>query len=70
MRVDPFLSPCTKLKSKWIKKNRDTEIYRGESGGNPRRYGYREKIPKQNSNDLCCKNMNGQMGPHKIAKLL
>jgi hypothetical protein len=20
MRIDPFLSPCTKLKSKWIKK--------------------------------------------------
>jgi hypothetical protein len=27
MLVDPFLSPCTKVKS------RDTETYRGESGG-------------------------------------
>jgi hypothetical protein len=45
MRVDPSFFPCTKLKSKWIKdlhkKNRDTEIYRGESGEKPRRYGHR-----------------------------
>jgi hypothetical protein len=35
---DPFLSPFTKLKSKWIKElliKPDTEIYRGESGEKP-----------------------------------
>jgi hypothetical protein len=35
MQIDPFLSPCTKLKSKWIKelhiKPIYTETYRGES---------------------------------------
>jgi hypothetical protein len=36
-------------------KTRDTEIYRGESGDNPRRYGPRGKIPEQHSNGLCCK---------------
>jgi hypothetical protein len=51
-------------------KTRDTEIYRGESGRDPRRYGHRGKIPKQNSNGLCCKIKNRKMEPHKIAKLL
>jgi hypothetical protein len=36
VQIDPFLSPCTKLKSKVdqgiLYKTRDTEIYRGESG--------------------------------------
>ena len=32
--------------------------------------GHRGKIPEQNSNGLCCKIKNQQMGPHKIAKLL
>jgi hypothetical protein len=51
-------------------KTRDTETYRGESGEKPRRYGHRGKIPEQNTNALCCKIKNQQMGPHKIAKLL
>jgi hypothetical protein len=61
MRIDPFLSPCTKLKSKWIKDlhiKSDTGIYRGESSEKPRRYGHRGKIPNQNSNGLCCKIKN------------
>jgi hypothetical protein len=74
MQIDSFLSPCTKLKSKWIKdlphKTRDTEINRGESREKPQRYGNRGKIPKQNSNSLCCKIKNRQMEPHKIVKLL
>jgi hypothetical protein len=57
MRIDLFLSACTKFTSKWIKEyiKPDTEIYRGESGENPQRYGHRGKIPKQNSNGQCCK---------------
>jgi hypothetical protein len=49
MRMDPFLSPRTKVKSKWIKKlhiKPDTETYRGESGEKPQRYGHRGKIPE------------------------
>jgi hypothetical protein len=47
-QIDPFLYPCTKLRSKWIKelhikkqnnKNRDNEIFRGESGEKHQRYG-------------------------------
>jgi hypothetical protein len=37
VQIDPFLSPCTKLKSKWIKDiyiKPETEIYRGECGEN------------------------------------
>jgi hypothetical protein len=39
-------------------KTRDTETYRGESGGKPQRYGHRGNIPDQNSNGLCCKSEN------------
>jgi hypothetical protein len=38
MRIDPLLSPCTKLKSKWIKElhiKPQTETYKGESGKKP-----------------------------------
>jgi hypothetical protein len=47
-------------------KTRDTEIYRGESGEKPRRYGHRGKIHKQNSNGLCFKIKNQKIGPHKM----
>ena len=39
-------------------KTRDTLTYRGESGEKLRRYRHRGKIPKQNSNGLCCKIKN------------
>jgi hypothetical protein len=51
-------------------KTRDSETYRGDSEGKLQRYGHRGKIPEQNSNGLCCKIKNLQMGPYKIAKLL
>jgi hypothetical protein len=44
------LSPCTKVKSKWIKelhiKPETVETYRGESWVKPQRYGHRGKIPE------------------------
>jgi hypothetical protein len=72
MRIDPFLSPGTKLKSKWIKelhikpetlkliKEKMRKIHKDHRG----------KIPEQNSNCLCCKIKNRQIGPHKTPKLL
>jgi hypothetical protein len=39
-------------------------------GENLEGMGTGEKIPKHNSNGLCCKIKNWQMGTHKIAKLL
>jgi hypothetical protein len=51
-------------------KTRDTENYRRESGEEPWRYGYRGNISEKNSNGLCCKIKNQQMGLHKITKLL
>jgi hypothetical protein len=73
MQIDPFLSPCTKLKSKWIK---DLHI---------KSYTLKlieEKVEKSlehmdtgeiflNSIPMTCSKINHQqMGPHKIAKLL
>jgi hypothetical protein len=36
-------------------KTRDTETYKGESGGKPQRYVHRGNISEQNINGLCCK---------------
>jgi hypothetical protein len=73
-RIDPFLSPCTKLKSKWIKdlhiKPETLKLIEETVGKNLEHLGTGEKIPEQNSNGLHCKIRNRQMGPHKIAKLL
>jgi hypothetical protein len=67
MQIDPFLSPCTKLKSKWIK---DITSNRRESGKEPQTLWHRGKYPEQNMNDFCSKIKNCQMGPHKIVKFL
>jgi hypothetical protein len=74
MRIDPFLSPCTKLKSKWIKelhlKPETLKLMEEKVGKSLKDMGARGTIPEQNSNGLCFKIKNRQMGPHKIAKLL
>jgi hypothetical protein len=51
-------------------KTRYTEMNRKERGEKPQINGYRGKFPEQNTNDLCSKINNQQMGLHKIAKLL
>jgi hypothetical protein len=69
MQINPFLSPCRKLKSKWIKGlhiNPDTlKLIEEKVGKRLEHMGIRE-----NSNGLCTKIKNQQMGLHKIAKLL
>jgi hypothetical protein len=74
MRIDPFLSPCTKPKSKWIKELRikpeTLKFIMEKVGKTLKDMGTGEKNPKRNSNSLCCKIKNRQMGTHKIAKLL
>jgi hypothetical protein len=74
MEIVPFLTPCKKLRSKLIKDlyiNPETlKLIEKKVGEKPGRYRHRGKISKQNSNELCCKIKNRQMGPHKIAKLL
>jgi hypothetical protein len=62
MRIDPFLSPCTKLKAKWIKelhiKPETLKLIEEKVGENLEGMGTGEKIPKHNSNGLCCKIKN------------
>jgi hypothetical protein len=74
MRIDPFLFLCTNLKSKWIKElhiiPETLNHIEDKDGKEPGRYGHRGKIPEQNTNGLCCKIKNQQIGPHKIAKVL
>jgi hypothetical protein len=74
MQIDPFLSPCTKFKSKWIKelhtKSETLKLIGEKVGRSLEDMGTGKKIPQQKSNGLCCKIRNQQMRPHKIAKLL
>jgi hypothetical protein len=74
MRIHPFLSPCTKLKSKWIKelhiKPETLKLIEEKVGKILEDMGTGEKNPTQNSNGLCCMTKNRQVESHKIAKLL
>ena len=61
------------LKSKWIKDlhiKPETLKSIEENMGKSLKNMDTGKIPELNSNGLCCKVKNRQMGPHKIAKLL
>jgi hypothetical protein len=74
MLFNPFLSPCTKLKFKWIKnlhiKPDTLKLIEEKVGKSLKHMGTGGKIPEQSTNDLYCKIKKRQMGPHKIAKLL
>jgi hypothetical protein len=62
MGNDPFLSPCTKLKFKWIKelhiKPVTLKFIQEKVGKSLKDIGTGKKIFKQNNNGLCCKIKN------------
>jgi hypothetical protein len=62
MQIDPFLSPCTKIKSKWIKdlhiKPETLKFIVEKKWEKSERYGHWGKIPKQKRNGLFCKIKN------------
>ena len=74
MQIDLFLSPCTKLKSKWTKelhiKPEKLKYIEDKVGKILKDMCTGEKIPEQNSNGLCYKIDNRYIRPYKIAKLL
>ena len=55
MKIDPYLSPCTKLKSKWMKdlNIKPDIVYQKEDklGKNLKLVGTRRKFSNWNSND-------------------
>ena len=59
MQVDPFLSPCTKVKSKWIKelhiKSETLKLIEEKEGKSLEDIGTGGIILELNSNGLCCK---------------
>jgi hypothetical protein len=71
--IDPFLSPCTKLKSKWIKdlhiKPDTLNLIEEKVGKNLKHIGSGEIFPEQNTNDPSSKINYRQIGPHKLEKL-
>jgi hypothetical protein len=61
MGIDPFLSPCTKVKSRWIKElHIKPEILKlvEEKVGKSLKGMDMGKIPEQNSNGLYCEIKN------------
>jgi hypothetical protein len=58
MQIDPFLSPCTKVKSKWIKelhiKPETLKLIEEKVGKSLKDMGTGEKFLNR-SNGLCCK---------------
>jgi hypothetical protein len=74
LQIDSFLSSCTKLKSKWTKdlriKRKTLNLIEEKIGEKPHTHGHGRKVPEENTNGLCSKIKNQQVGSHKIAKLL
>jgi hypothetical protein len=72
MQMDPFLSLCTKLKSRWIKdfhiKPETLKLIK-ESEEESLTHEHRGYLLVQNTKGLGFKINNRQMGPDKIAKL-
>jgi hypothetical protein len=70
MRIDPFLFPCTKLSSKWIKdhqiKPETLKLIEEKVGKSLEHIGTGEKISEQNTNGLYCKIKNLKMGLIKL----
>jgi hypothetical protein len=63
--MNPFLSPCTKLKSKWIKDlhiKPDTVNLIEEKIRKSLKHMGMGNFPEQTTNGLCSKTKNGQMG--------
>jgi hypothetical protein len=62
MQIELFLSPCTKLKSKWIKdlhiKPDTLKLIENKSGEEPQKHGHWGKFPEQNTNSLWSKIRN------------
>jgi hypothetical protein len=67
MQIDLFLFPCTKFKSKCIKELQ-IKLIEERVGKSLEDMGTGEKL--LNSDGLCYKVENRQMGTHKIAKVL
>ena len=70
----PFLSPCTKVKSKWIKelhiKPEIVKLIEEKVGKSLKDMGTGEKFLNRTAMACAVRSRILQMGPHKIAKLL
>jgi len=70
MQIDPCLSPCTKLKSKWIKdlhiKLDTLKLIEEKLGKHLEYMGTGKNFLNKTPNGLCSKIKNQQMGSHKL----
>jgi hypothetical protein len=74
MQIDPFLCPCTKLESKWIKelhiKPETLKLIEKKVGKSLEDMGTGEKFLNRRAIACAVRSRNQQMGPHKTVKLL
>ena len=74
MRIDPFLSPCTKVKSKWIKelhiKPEKLKLIEEKVGKSLKDMDTGEIFLNRTAMACAVKIKNRQMGPYKIGKSL
>jgi hypothetical protein len=73
LKLDPCLSPCTTINSKWIKDlniRPETEVSIGRSREYSGSNRYRQGLPQYNPSSPAIKRKDGQMGIHKTKMLL
>jgi hypothetical protein len=70
MQINPFLSPCRKLDSKWIKELHivpDTlKLIEKKVGKSLKDMGKRGFFSEQNTSGICSKSKDRHVVPHKI----
>jgi hypothetical protein len=74
LKLDPCLSPCTSINSKWIKdlniRPKTLKLVQKRAGNTLEAIGIGKDFPQYNPSSSATKRKNRKMGLHKTKKLL